>query len=244
MSRQKEVLWQRAFIQLIRTLYGEIPIIEIQTNEMLKQDCDNEFCQPYDCVVPVRFCIICEKYVVFFYDHQPNTLHSVIKYSPLFLSSNRTRLLFVLYQIVNIFRVFQSLDLFIGDIGLNDFIITESLDVRLKPCLQDALIPVVANQHNLHTKDNLSGHKLRDNFEESSFCDIVQAWTDGHISNLDYVLYLNRLAGRRYGDPNFHPVVPWCTDFSQENANFRDLSKSKYRLNKGNRKYIFSNNKG
>jgi len=232
-SRQKEVLWQRAFIQLIRTLYGEIPIIEIQTNEMLKQDCDNEFCQAYDCVVPVRFCIICEKYIVFFYDHQPNTLHSVIKYSPLFLSSNRTRLLFVLYQIVNIFRVFQSLDLFIGDIGLNDFIITESLDVRLKPCLQDALIPVVANQHNLHTKDNLSGHKLRDNFEESSFCDIVQAWTDGHISNLDYVLYLNRLAGRRYGDPNFHPVVPWCTDFSQENANFRDLSKSKYRLNKG-----------
>ena len=44
---------------------------------------------------------------------------------------------------------------------------------------------------------------------------------------------LNFLAGRRMGDPNNHPVMPWVYDFSSENAGWRDLAKSKYRLCKG-----------
>jgi len=41
-----------------------------------------------------------------------------------------------------------------------------------------------------------------------------QKWTKGELSNLDYLLYLNALCGRRKGDPNFHPVVPWVIDFT------------------------------
>ena len=71
------------------------------------------------------------------------------------------------------------------------------------------------------------------NSDNSSFGDIVHAWLAGSISNLNYILHLNRLAGRKEGDPNFHPVVPWVTDFSHENGNIRDMSRSKFRLNKG-----------
>ena len=42
----------------------------------------------------------------------------------------------------------------------------------------------------------------------------------------------NKLAGRVPGDPNNHPILPWVVDFSAPDA-YRDLTKSKYRLNKG-----------
>lgn len=48
------------------------------------------------------------------------------------------------------------------------------------------------------------------------------------VSNLDYLLALNALAGRRIGDPNFHPVVPWVMEFNPERT-WRDLKKSKAR---------------
>lgn len=60
----------------------------------------------------------------------------------------------------------------------------------------------------------------------------LQQWRAGIIGNFQYVMVLNTLAGRRHGDPNFHPVVPWVIDFSTPFA-FRDLTKSKFRLTKG-----------
>lgn len=53
------------------------------------------------------------------------------------------------------------------------------------------------------------------------------------MSNMSYLLELNRLAGRRFDDPAYHPVVPWVTDLTQHGGGWRDLTRSKYRLNKG-----------
>ena len=184
--------------------------------------------------VPVRFSIISDKVLIFFYDFYKNCLSSVIKYSPLFLGHNKTRLNFIVYQIVKILQVFQTLNLNISDVQPKDFILTESLLVQLKPSvLKDALITYMEKEIDKETKDV--------DIEEDanvSFGDVTQAWVDGSVSNLDYILHLNGLAGRKFGDPNFHPVVPWVTDFLQSTGNFRDLSRSKYRLNKG--KHIIS----
>ena len=53
------------------------------------------------------------------------------------------------------------------------------------------------------------------------------------MSNFDYLMTLNLLAGRRMGDPNNHPVFPWVMDFSVPWGGWRDLTKSKFRLAKG-----------
>ncbi|GBP75188.1 WD repeat-containing protein 81 [Eumeta japonica] len=65
---------------------------------------------------------------------------------------------------------------------------------------------------------------------------LCMLWVKSRISNLDYLLHLNILAGRRAHDPQAHFIVPWVTDFTSRcGKNWRDLSKSKYRLAKGDR---------
>lgn len=65
--------------------------------------------------------------------------------------------------------------------------------------------------------------------------ELSSAWCRGWLSNLDYLLALNAAAGRRSGDPNNHPIVPWVIDFqaARPNQGWRDLTYTKYRLTKG-----------
>lgn len=58
-------------------------------------------------------------------------------------------------------------------------------------------------------------------------------WQARQISNLQYLLWCNEAAGRRAGDPAAHPVVPWVSDLSTRGGRLRDLTRSKFRLTKG-----------
>jgi len=78
---------------------------------------------------------------------------------------------------------------------------------------------------------------------------LVQAWSDGGLSTLDYLMTLNTLAGRRMGDSNFHPILPWVIDMTCAPdsgaevgtvvAGWRDLRQSKVRLTRGDEQ-VFS----
>ncbi|ORZ30121.1 hypothetical protein BCR44DRAFT_80010 [Catenaria anguillulae PL171] len=63
------------------------------------------------------------------------------------------------------------------------------------------------------------------------------AWSTGRLSTYAYLLHLNHLSGRTHHSLHTHPIIPWLTDFSthtpDDPAGLRDLTRSKYRLKKG-----------
>ena len=68
----------------------------------------------------------------------------------------------------------------------------------------------------------------------------TKKWRYGELSNFDYLMLLNHNAGRCVGDPNNHPIFPWVMDFTHRDSGYRDLTKSKHFLNKGERQLDFS----
>jgi hypothetical protein len=61
----------------------------------------------------------------------------------------------------------------------------------------------------------------------------TEMWIEGSLSNFEYLLFLNRLAGRTFSDPTQYPVFPWVLadyageklDLSLSSGQFRDLSR-------------------
>ncbi|KAK8740038.1 hypothetical protein OTU49_003006 [Cherax quadricarinatus] len=68
---------------------------------------------------------------------------------------------------------------------------------------------------------------------QCSLVQLTQLWVGHQITTLDYLLCLNYFAGRKFYSPHHHPTVPWVVDFSSRNGGWRDLTKTKFRLNKG-----------
>ncbi|XP_048774132.2 neurobeachin-like isoform X3 [Ostrea edulis] len=74
---------------------------------------------------------------------------------------------------------------------------------------------------------------------------MTQKWQRREISNFDYLMYLNTIAGRTYNDLNQYPVYPWVIvnydsdelDLKQP-SNFRDLSKPIGALNPTRREFF------
>mmetsp|Transcript_2502 Transcript_2502/g.5943 ORF Transcript_2502/g.5943 Transcript_2502/m.5943 type:complete len:2797 (-) Transcript_2502:151-8541(-) len=68
---------------------------------------------------------------------------------------------------------------------------------------------------------------------------LTMGWVEGRITNFDYLLHLNMLAGRSYNDICQYPVMPWVlANYSSEEipdlcdpANFRDMRKPMGALN-------------
>ncbi|XP_057613300.1 lipopolysaccharide-responsive and beige-like anchor protein isoform X1 [Chionomys nivalis] len=67
---------------------------------------------------------------------------------------------------------------------------------------------------------------------------MTQRWQHREISNFEYLMFLNTIAGRGYNDLNQYPVFPWViTNYESEEldltlpSNFRDLSKPVGALN-------------
>ncbi len=43
---------------------------------------------------------------------------------------------------------------------------------------------------------------------------LTRAWQRGELSNFDYLMELNLLAGRRLGDLTRYPLLPWVLDMT------------------------------
>uniref|UniRef100_A0A8C9R9L9 WD repeat-containing protein 81 n=1 Tax=Scleropages formosus TaxID=113540 RepID=A0A8C9R9L9_SCLFO len=181
------------------------------------------------------------------------SLHDIVTYSPAKLANSQAKVLFVLYQVLMAMRAFQASGLSCGELSLHDVAVDEQLCSRVKvnlahyedlaehkekaECAAEVLLPGSARLRG--SKSNVgSQQQCKDCCDK--FKSLVMDWVHGRVSNFEYLMELNRLAGRREGDPNYHPVLPWVVDFTVPFGRFRDLRKSKFRLNKGDKQLDFT----
>ena len=173
------------------------------------------------------------------------SLRDCLHFSPLKLEGRLSRRLFIIYQILSLLEAAHAQGLAWGGLSQLDLYLDEKLWVQtILPPLWSALEIPTTNNRNTETckercdtvKPQTESFSMTDDLlppTDWTLAELVQAWVFGRISNLSYLLALNRLAGRRFGDPNHHPMVPWVVDFTSEHAGWRDLRRTKYRLAKG-----------
>ncbi|XP_043478579.1 WD repeat-containing protein 81 isoform X1 [Leptopilina heterotoma] len=204
-------------------------------------------------LLPVLFAI--ETSSAFLTLHEQTAQYSLrecVTYSPAALSTYYAKPLFLVYQLLRFSRDLHDLGLVLGEITLSDILLMDNLTIQVLPKLSDNIYlwPDSSPVNTTVTRSkSFSKYELtkdcKTNFGEAGSSDfganesiekLCELWIHGVISNFDYLTFLNNLAGRRYGDPSCHHVMPWVTDFSSRyGGNWRDLTKSKFRLNKGDR---------
>lgn len=160
-----------------------------------------------------------------------NNLLDCVTYSPALLSKSYNRPLFLIYQLLQLMNHLHLRGIFLGNIHLSDIYMQQNLWLYIFPRINASVLDcdkVICNEERQKT-ENENG-----NGGSSTLHDYCKMWSQGKLSNYDYLTILNNLSGRRLGCPQFHHIMPWVTDFAYRNgANWRDLKKSKYRLNKG-----------
>ncbi|XP_017786656.1 PREDICTED: WD repeat-containing protein 81 [Nicrophorus vespilloides] len=173
------------------------------------------------------------------YPYIEHTLKDCITFSPSILNMCYTKPLFIVYQLVQTMKQLHDNSLIMGEITLNDIYLEEDLWIFICPQLTSNIYMqqeiAVTSKTEIVNRFEKSWDKIQvpNNLPLEKICEL---WIGGQISNYTYLMVLNGLAGRRLGDPNCHYVFPWVTDFSERNGkNWRDLKKSKFRLNKGDR---------
>lgn len=181
----------------------------------------------------------------------PYTLESILHYSPNALKSD-WNIRFLMYQLLSALTYLHGLGVHHGNLCPSNVMLTNSCwawlriwdnsrlgfdsDTSCIPSRIDCCIEGCSSQ------GLYADCKLSPSLDWNSQ---FNRWWRGELSNFEYLLFLNKLAGRRWGDHTFHPVMPWVIDFSTKptedsDSGWRDLSKSKWRLAKGDEQLDFT----
>ncbi|CAE6108597.1 unnamed protein product [Arabidopsis arenosa] len=180
----------------------------------------------------------------------PYTLENILYYSPSAIKSEWHRN-FMIYQLLSALAHLHGLKVSHGSICPSSILLSDSLwswlKIYSKPDLGSGDADSSASRRSWCVEDCYS-YGLYADLKISSHLDWqthFDKWWRGELSNFEYLLVLNKLAGRRWGDHTFHPVMPWVIDFSKKPENdsdsgWRDLRKSKWRLAKGDEQLDFT----
>lgn len=181
-------------------------------------------------------------YVVVHDSFIESSLYDCITYSPAILDSAYGKPLFMIYQLLQLMKALHDRGLLLGNIGLDDIFLSDNLWLQVMPRLNlNILQSIDEGEAAANPAESFASAGAQrpaklaaTDYLSYSLKDYCEMWCNGQISNFDYLTILNNLSGRRIGNPLFHHIMPWVTDFVSRNGmNWRDLSKSKYRLNKG-----------
>ncbi|KAF5195438.1 Wd repeat domain [Thalictrum thalictroides] len=188
----------------------------------------------------------------------PYTLENILYYCPSMLQTE-WYIKLLLYQLLSAVAYLHSLGIAHGDVCPSNVMLTNScwlwLNVFDKPHINSKQNVMYEDDSHVIPPSSLSCSTNNCPFQ-ALYADLklspvidwhsnFRRWWRGELSNYDYLLVLNRLAGRRWGDHTIHTVMPWVVDFSvkpDENSDtgWRDLRKSKWRLAKGDEQLDFT----
>ncbi|KAM9749771.1 WD repeat-containing protein 81 isoform 2-T5 [Dama dama] len=176
------------------------------------------------------------------------SLHDVVTFSPAKLTNSQAKVLFILFRVLRAMDACHRQGLACGALSLHHIAVDEKLCSELRLDLSAYERREEAGDEETREARNGAGFEPGEEGRRGPGCPTCQEelrglvldWVHGRISNFHYLMQLNRLAGRRQGDPNYHPVLPWVVDFTSPRGRFRDLRKSKFRLNKGDKQLDFT----
>ncbi|XP_043759287.1 WD repeat-containing protein 81 isoform X2 [Cervus elaphus] len=176
------------------------------------------------------------------------SLHDVVTFSPAKLTNSQAKVLFILFRVLRAMDACHRQGLACGALSLHHIAVDEKLCSELRLDLSVYERRKEAGDEETREARNGAGVEPGEEGRRGPGCPTCQEelrglvldWVHGRISNFHYLMQLNRLAGRRQGDPNYHPVLPWVVDFTTPRGRFRDLRKSKFRLNKGDKQLDFT----
>ncbi|XP_073945062.1 WD repeat domain 81 isoform X2 [Choristoneura fumiferana] len=187
-------------------------------------------------------------YFIIYRGHYENNLLDCLNFCPSLIDMNYGRGMFLVYQLLNVFKAMSDRGLSLGMLALQDIYLTENLWLQILPSITNNIYTLDASLIYEQNKGRQAtpaigtqgqgkrGEEWCWRNEAVQLEKLCMLWVRGRISNLDYLLHLNTLAGRSANDQQAHFMVPWVTDFASRcGRNWRDLTKSKYRLNKGDR---------
>ncbi|KAK0085374.1 hypothetical protein PV325_005325 [Microctonus aethiopoides] len=207
-------------------------------------------------ILPAIFVIETSTAFIMFYEQTTKfSVQECVMYSPAALAAGYSKPLFIVYQLLRLSRDLHDSGLALGEITLSDILLMDNYTIQVLPKLDDNIYVKFDQIDKIVTHENKVSHELQSNSNKVStplklneitkgsdfgldkkIEHLCEMWIHGQISNFDYLTAINNLAGRRFGDPSCHHVMPWVTDFtSRSGKNWRDFTKSKFRLNKGDR---------
>ncbi|CAI5708561.1 unnamed protein product [Hyaloperonospora brassicae] len=143
----------------------------------------------------------------------------------------------VLFQLSRVLAFLHQRGLACKGFSPRDLYLTDTLWLRLAALhrVLDTCVTVCAGADATghDTATSASASVPRD-LTMSSSRSMTDRWVTRDVSNFEYLMALNMAAGRRMEDGVFHPFLPWVTDFTAgPHGGWRELGKSKFRLNKG-----------
>ncbi|KAB7495035.1 WD repeat-containing protein 81 [Armadillidium nasatum] len=194
---------------------------------------------------PALFIIEADRYFFVFMKPTSYSIWDCVNFSPAKLKENEFGSLFVLHQLLEGVQNIHDSGLFLGNITLHhlrfgsDFLLTIIPEVSgsiLSPDLlrakKDTQKPCEGNVNDipptLPTKQN----------EESYLKYLSSDQAKTAIHNVLKILFWISLkdgyfAGHSFESPVYYPILPWVIDFTSPSCGWRDFTKTKYRLNKG-----------
>lgn len=181
-----------------------------------------------------------DNFYIIYRGHYDNTLLDCLYFSPNLIDVNYSRGLFLIYQLLNLSKALGDRGLSLGMLTLHDIYLSENLWLQVLPhvtnnvhCLDASL--VYQQNRSMQISSTSHGQISFKKVDEDSwrkgliqFEKLCMLWVRGRISNLDYLLHLNMLAGRSMNDPQAHIMVPWVTDFTSRCGKFLLNNENKF----------------